>query len=287
MLSVAVGLTQGDVVRPSRGHLVNCTCESPHCKRPTCLGAWCTVVLVREQGRRPQLYRGCGSLNQEPCLGRPTEFVNHHCCYKSFCNHNVTLVLEATQTPSEEPEVDAQLPLILGPALALLVLVALGALGLWRVRRRQEKQRLHSDLGESSLILKASEQGDSMLGDFLDSDCTTGSGSGLPFLVQRTVARQVALVECVGKGRYGEVWRGSWHGESVAVKIFSSRDEQSWFRETEIYNTVLLRHDNILGKLSTRLLFRAGHPKPLSPGLADTQLWALMSPCLQASSPPT
>lgn len=70
----------------------------------------------------------------------------------------------ATQTPSGEPEVDAQLPLILGPVLALLVLVALGALGLWRVRRRQEKQRLHSDLGESSLILKASEQGDSMLG---------------------------------------------------------------------------------------------------------------------------
>lgn len=35
--------------------------------------------------------------------------------------------------------------------------------------------------------------------DLLDSDCTTGSGSGLPFLVQRTVARQVALVECVGE----------------------------------------------------------------------------------------
>lgn len=51
-----------------------------------------------------------------------------------------------------------------------------------------------------------------------------------------------------GKGRYGEVWRGVWHGENVAVKIFSSRDEQSWFRETEIYNTVLLRHDNILGE---------------------------------------
>lgn len=71
----------------------------------------------------------------------------------------------ATQTPSEEPKVDTQLPLILGPVLALLVLVALGSLGLWHVRRRQEKQRgLHSDLGESSLILKASEQGGSMLG---------------------------------------------------------------------------------------------------------------------------
>lgn len=51
-----------------------------------------------------------------------------------------------------------------------------------------------------------------------------------------------------GKGRYGEVWRGQWQGEDVAVKIFSSRDEKSWFRETEIYNTVLLRHENILGE---------------------------------------
>lgn len=197
------------------------------------------MVLVREQGRHPQVYRGCGSLNQELCLGRPTEFVNHHCCYKSFCNHNVSLTLEgmlggsptlppllnpvptpapallsshaqaarrgcgeagcwhltvsglswpggagtqcppppATQTPSEEPEVDAHLPLILGPVLALLVLVSLGALALWRVRRRQEKQRgLHSDLGESSLILKASEQGDSMLGVWVWGNLGPGYG---------------------------------------------------------------------------------------------------------------
>ena len=58
---------------------------------------------------------------------------------------------------------------------------------------------------------------------------------------------QVALAECVGKGRYGEVWRGQWRGENVAVKIFSSRDEKSWFRESEIYQTVMLRHENILG----------------------------------------
>lgn len=202
----------GGVVKASRDRLVNCTCESPHCKKPTCQGAWCTVVLVREQGGHPQVSRGCGNINQELCLGRPTESFNHHCCYRSFCNHNVSLELEgmssgsaalphlrgcgevvcggltvrvtwlgvkrtglvelglniplspATQTPSEEPK-DSYLLLILGPVLALIVLVALGALGLWHVRRRQEKQQgLHSDLGESSLILKASEQGDSMLG---------------------------------------------------------------------------------------------------------------------------
>ena len=71
----------------------------------------------------------------------------------------------ATQTPPEQPQGDGQLPLILGPVLALLVLVVLGALGLWHVRRRKEKQRgANSELGESSLILKPSEQGDSMWG---------------------------------------------------------------------------------------------------------------------------
>lgn len=81
-----------------------------------------------------------------------------------------------------------------------------------------------------------------------------------------------------GKGRYGEVWRGVWHGENVAVKIFSSRDEQSWFRETEIYNTVLLRHDNILGE-------DGGHG-----GALGTAAQRLRDPAplpIQASSPPT
>ncbi|KAK2108917.1 hypothetical protein P7K49_014082 [Saguinus oedipus] len=37
--------------------------------------------------------------------------------------------------------------------------------------------------------------------DLLDHSCTSGSGSGLPFLVQRTVARQITLLECV------EAWK--------------------------------------------------------------------------------
>lgn len=38
------------------------------------------------------------------------------------------------------------------------------------------------------------------------------------------------------------------------MKIFSSRDEKSWFRETEIYNTVLLRHENILGEFILKIV---------------------------------
>ena len=66
-------------------------------------------------------------------------------------------------------------------------------------------------------------------------------------MIQRTIARQIQLQEIIGKGRYGEVWRGSWNGECVAVKIFHSREERSWTREAEIYQTVMLRHENILG----------------------------------------
>ena len=54
-----------------------------------------------------------------------------------------------------------------------------------------------------------------------------------------------------GKGRYGEVWKGRWNGDFVAVKIFFSRDEDSWRRETKIYTTVLLRHENILGYIGS------------------------------------
>lgn len=41
---------------------------------------------------------------------------------------------------------------------------------------------------------------------------------------------------------------GKWRGEKVAVKVFFTTEEASWFRETEIYQTVLMRHENILGE---------------------------------------
>ncbi|XP_014679189.1 PREDICTED: bone morphogenetic protein receptor type-1B-like [Priapulus caudatus] len=55
------------------------------------------------------------------------------------------------------------------------------------------------------------------------------------------------MARMIGKGRFGEVWKARWRGEAVAVKTFFTTEEASWFRETEIYQTVLLRHDNILG----------------------------------------
>ncbi|VDM63309.1 unnamed protein product [Angiostrongylus costaricensis] len=81
----------------------------------------------------------------------------------------------------------------------------------------------------------------------LDStDAGSGSGSGLPLLTQRNIARQIELVREIGQGRFGDVWLGAWKGDLVAVKIFSSRDEGSWLHEVETFQTHMLHHPNIL-----------------------------------------
>lgn len=98
----------GNPMKPSEGGLVTCTCQNPHCREPTCQGAWCTVVLVREEGKHPQEHRGCGSLHQELCRGRPTEFVNHYCCDSFLCNHNVSLVLEGRSSCPRSPSPSSQ-----------------------------------------------------------------------------------------------------------------------------------------------------------------------------------
>lgn len=72
----------------------------------------------------------------------------------------------------------------------------------------------------------------------MDLSASSGSGFGLPVLMQRNLAKQIDLVELIGKGKYGEVWKGTWNGENIAVKIFFSKDEASWARETEIYRYI-------------------------------------------------
>lgn len=61
---------------------------------------------------------------------------------------------------------------------------------------------------------------------------------------QSTIAKEVSLEKVLFKGRYGEVWKGTWRGRHVALKTFPSHRESLWETETEIYKIV--RHENIL-----------------------------------------
>lgn len=101
-----------------------------------------------------------------------------------------------------------------------------------------------SSIGTKSFpVLDSGSYSDPSLTELLED---SGSGSGLPLLIQRSISGQITLQSLIGKGRFGEVWKGEYKGDDVAVKIFHTKEELSWFHEVEVYQTCLLRHPNIL-----------------------------------------
>ncbi|XP_051479854.1 activin receptor type-1C [Apus apus] len=191
---------------------------------------------------REEVIKSCVSLpelNAQVFCHSSKNITKTECCYTDFCN-NITLRLPvAPEPPSGAGAGPAVLVVAVAVPVCVLLLVALLVA---RARRPAKPPSVEEPLSESNLASSGKT-----LRDLIYDMTTSGSGSGLPLLVQRTIARTIVLQEIVGKGRFGEVWRGKWCGEDVAVKIFSSRDERSWFREAEIYQTVMLRHENILG----------------------------------------
>ncbi|XP_042347490.1 serine/threonine-protein kinase receptor R3 isoform X1 [Plectropomus leopardus] len=236
-----------------------CTCENNKgtCVNGTCKGDICFYTWVHGNEER-----GCffASYYREQCFTSFERFFIY-CCKDNLCNTFTTRppYIDPTTTPPElnRPELWITLSLLL-----LITTASVCGLVLF-LRFRRAHGILRNIEDHDVTMLKVPNGEEPTYGDIFDEFCTSGSGTGLPYLVQRTMARQISLVQCVGKGRYGEVWRGTWMGESVAVKIFSSRDEQSWFRETEIYNTVQLRHDNILGFIASDMTSKN----------SSTQLW--------------
>ncbi|XP_060530450.1 activin receptor type-1 [Cylas formicarius] len=263
-------------------------CEPPNCLHETiCKNAvQCWKSRVRESSGQESVSRGCTSNSDHVIfMCKTPSFTAPHkrhasgqyrvdCCEGDYCNNGsfpeLPPIFEEIVNPYYEPFIFGlkMVAAILGPAVVLgtLGLVVLYFLRKMHRNRLFAESRLDSEqYYASDDLLRATAAGDSTLREYLEQSITSGSGSGLPLIVQRTLAKQISLMECIGKGRYGEVWRGVWHGENVAVKIFFSRDEASWNRETEIYSTVLLRHENILGYIASDMTSRN----------SCTQLWLI------------
>ncbi|KAM4795161.1 activin receptor type-1B isoform 5-T5 [Rhinophrynus dorsalis] len=174
------------------------------------------------------------------------DILNTYCCYTDYCN-SVNIVVPSGQMKEDDPP-SGWGPVELVAVIAIpvfLLCVILIVVVLFQCHQRVYHNRQRLDLEDPSCEMYLAK--DKTLPDLVYDLSTSGSGSGLPLFVQRTVARTIVLQEIIGKGRFGEVWRGKWREGDVAVKIFSSREERSWFREAEIYQTVMLRHENILG----------------------------------------
>ncbi|XP_015673854.1 activin receptor type-1C [Protobothrops mucrosquamatus] len=217
----------------------NFTCETEG-------ACWTSVMLTNG---RQEVIKACVSLPQLKaqifCHGSKN-VTRTECCFTDFCN-NITIYLPTGQEPSNKSKlgpVELTVVIII-PVCVLSIVFLLAAYtcqGHLCRHRKKRRPNIEEPLSECNLVNPGKS-----LKDLIFDMTTSGSGSGLPLLVQRTIARTIVLQEIVGKGRFGEVWRGKWCGEDVAVKIFSSRDERSWFREAEIYQTIMLRHENVLG----------------------------------------
>ncbi|XP_021255657.1 activin receptor type-1C isoform X1 [Numida meleagris] len=228
---------------------LQCVCQLCEHTNFTCQtegACWASVMLTNG---KEEVIKSCVSLpelNAQVFCHSSKNITKTECCYTDFCN-NITLRLPIA---SESPGRAAAGPVVLAVTVAVpvcvlslvAVLAACTCQGRRCARSRTKPPNVEEPLSECNLVSSGKT-----LKDLIYDMTTSGSGSGLPLLVQRTIARTIVLQEIVGKGRFGEVWRGKWCGEDVAVKIFSSRDERSWFREAEIYQTVMLRHENILG----------------------------------------
>ncbi|XP_020787443.2 activin receptor type-1C [Boleophthalmus pectinirostris] len=253
MACPAKSSVQAALVVLSVAHLtaaLKCVCQL--CANHTCEtsadgACWNSVMLVGGKERVDQTCLTPAEMRGQLFCYGSWNVSKRNCCFTDFCN-NHTLHLH-TERPSQEEGGWSRLQwvilvLVLSSVLCVAVLLAVCVV---QGTHRCTYGRAHKQDPEEPLDDQVLMSPDKCLRELIYDMSTSGSGSGLPLLVQRTIARTIVLQESIGKGRFGEVWRGKWRGEDVAVKIFSSRDERSWFREAEIYQTVMLRHDNILG----------------------------------------
>lgn len=272
------------------------SCEPPDCNQ---LNAHrCQDAIQCWKSRTRDIYgfervsRGCTKyMDQLPILCNPhisgksghtkrasSGQFNIECCTGDYCNNGSFPELPAMNEIQRSTENWSYVIYPVCATIAAILFVLMSGLIVWYYRRQRNTKRSLANGGTrgakpqdpetyyaSDDLLRATSAGDSTLREYLEHSVTSGSGSGMPLLIQRTLGKQVSLVECIGRGRYGEVWRGIWHGENIAVKIFYSRDEESWKRETEIYNTILLRHENILGYIGSDMTSRN----------SCTQLWLM------------
>ncbi|XP_068914138.1 bone morphogenetic protein receptor type-1B isoform X5 [Tenebrio molitor] len=236
-----------------------CYCEG-HCPgsqaNGTCeikVGGSCftlvEVALSDDGAEYPRRTYGCLPSGERGLMQCKGDLVPHRerksiqCCDNAdLCNKELKPMYPERPTPesSDGSTFDSPPYIVLLTSVTFCITLCLIVIMICYLRYRKKQVYANNDYAEKYPAMKIHRH-------HLIDEKSSGSGSGMPTLVQRTISKQIHMVSSVGKGRYGEVWLGRWRGERVAVKVFFTTEEQSWFRETEIYQTVLMRHENILG----------------------------------------
>ncbi|XP_068101215.1 bone morphogenetic protein receptor type-2 isoform X2 [Hyperolius riggenbachi] len=199
-------------------------------KGSTCFGLWGKT----REGEINLIKQGCWSYTGEPhdchpkaCVVTATPSIIQNgtyrfcCCSADMCNVNFTENFtppDPTDTTLLGPTswLNREMTLII--ALASVSLLAVLIVFFFFVYRifGDRKQGLHS----MNMMEAATSE------PSLDLD-------------------NLKLLELIGRGRYGSVYKGSLDERPVAVKVFSFNNRQNFINERSIYRTPFLEHDNI------------------------------------------
>ncbi|XP_023478182.1 bone morphogenetic protein receptor type-2 [Equus asinus] len=196
-------------------------------KGSTCYGLW-----EKSKGDINLVKQGCWShigdpqeCHYEECVvtTTPPSIQNGTyrfcCCSTDLCNVNFTENFPPPDTTPLSPphsfNRDETIIIALASVSVLAVLVVALCFG-YRMLTGDRKQGLHS---MNMMEAAASEPS-------LDLD-------------------NLKLLELIGRGRYGAVYKGSLDERPVAVKVFSFANRQNFINEKNIYRVPLMEHDNI------------------------------------------
>ncbi|XP_067401890.1 bone morphogenetic protein receptor type-1B-like [Emydura macquarii macquarii] len=218
---------------------INSTCRTD---------GYCFTMVEEDESGGRIVTSGCLRLEGAVFQCRNIPRIHHRrtvaCCRdKNFCNENLHPTLPPLKNRDFVKGNFHRKALLISASVCSILLVLIIIFCYFRYKRQETRPHYSLGLEQDEIYIPPGKS----LKDLIEHSQSSESGSGLPVLVQRTIAKQIQMVKQIGKGRYGEVWMGKWRGEKVAVKVFFTTEEASWFRETEIYETVLVRHENILG----------------------------------------
>merc|ERR1712048_541913 len=235
---------------------LKCVCDYSHCPDDGfCETRGACYSFVKND--KKEVKRGCLDLKgaQMQCDSINSTSALLSCCYSHLCNHEIDISLPTSETstilsPVESTSIKVMLAISGGIlSFALMIYAILKTFKAYK--KKMTYGRCDSTAHISALMNE--EQGNTTTSAVED---TSGSGKGYTALIRRTIAKELVYVgdTPIGKGRYGEVWRGEFKGRDVAIKQFPSTEGESFYRESDIYDSLMLRHPNILDFVASDLI---------------------------------
>ncbi len=178
--------------------------------------------------------------DQDKCLTDDARG-NHFfcCCQGDLCNSNFKTVPKIVKQPMNETELfpgppkrEANEPLlIVCVTIGVAIVIIVTGIAVWfylSTRKSSKFDAIPAHDQENGLVL--------------------GGSNFNPTLGQQIPPNTTVEISCpIGKGKYGNVYKGKMGDTYIALKIFPLQGKQSWIAEKEIYNIPQMdNHDNVL-----------------------------------------